>query len=254
MATYRYWRLGMNRGAQTSPISAFELYNTTGGTDQTGSGVATAKGVIGGAAANAFDRSSSTYWYDSVSAGGDGLTWLQYDFGAPTSINQIIARNPTTAVASNDVLIWISASNDLVAWDAVGRAQIMTHATSSTATWDTTTQSSVLTPAHVFDHEVSTPWPPVVSGFSFHASQANPDTGPGFIAGEVDITGTPNTPAMRKVRAHVSANGLLARETWSDPVTGAYRFDGLAREPFYVVALDYQLNYNAVVKDNVVPT
>lgn len=73
--------------------------------------------------------------------------------------------------------------------------------------------------------------------------------GPGQIVDTVDIEGT---PAARRVRLVDRRTGALLKETWSDPVTGQYRFDHLAlNREFIVYALDYEAIYNAVIADRI---
>lgn len=256
MASFRYWRLTqIPQSGYVAPIAALELYDTAGGTDLTGSGVAIAKGHSGGAVANAFDRDLSTYWYDAALV-GDGSSWLQYDFGAATSIEQVIVRGPATQVVYGDPFIFLVASNDLTNWSLLGDMETMQRAGGTVVTYDTTTEiSSPLSARPVGNVQLAGAWPVSSAWTLVSALDSSPGNGGGTIAGEVDIAGTPNTPVARKVRAHLSSNGVLVRESWSDPVTGAYSLKGLnVAHAFYVVALDYQLNYNAVVKDNVVPT
>lgn len=69
------------------------------------------------------------------------------------------------------------------------------------------------------------------------------DGGRIYIAGQVTMGGS---PVARKVRLHTLHNGRLIREAWSDPVTGAYRFDGLKDQPYYVWSEDYQRVYDPV--------
>ncbi|MFZ4792412.1 MAG: hypothetical protein ACOYMW_16255, partial [Candidatus Competibacteraceae bacterium] len=53
-------------------------------------------------------------------------------------------------------------------------------------------------------------------------------------------------PAARKVRLHTLNNGRLIREMWSDPVTGAYRFNNLKDQPYYIWSEDYARIYDPV--------
>lgn len=50
-------------------------------------------------------------------------------------------------------------------------------------------------------------------------------TGRGKVSGVVREKGTPNTPVYRKVRLIRERDGLVIREIWSDPITGAYSFN-----------------------------
>lgn len=74
--------------------------------------------------------------------------------------------------------------------------------------------------------------------------------GLGRIAGTVQIKGRPDSPVARKVRLFDVRTGILVRETWSDPVTGAYAFTGLdPTRDYLALAHDHTRQYNAVVAD-----
>jgi len=76
--------------------------------------------------------------------------------------------------------------------------------------------------------------------------------GNGRVAGTVKIKGSPNTPVQRKVRLIDEFTGLLIREVFSDPVTGAYEFLYVSRDHKYtVVSYDYANNFRAVLADNI---
>jgi hypothetical protein len=76
--------------------------------------------------------------------------------------------------------------------------------------------------------------------------------GNGRIVGTVGIKGSPNTPVQRRVRLIDEKTGLMVREVFSDPVTGAYEFLYVAMEHKYtVMTYDYENNYRAVVADNI---
>lgn len=56
-------------------------------------------------------------------------------------------------------------------------------------------------------------------------------------------------PAMRKVCLYLRATNELIATTWSSDM-GDYRFDNLMpNTEYYVLALDYERNYNAVIQD-----
>lgn len=78
--------------------------------------------------------------------------------------------------------------------------------------------------------------------------------GRGVITGTVKVKGTPNVPTKRRVRLLRDRDFLLVRETWSDPVTGAYAFHEIdERYTYSVIADDYEGNFRAVLADRVVP-
>lgn len=71
-----------------------------------------------------------------------------------------------------------------------------------------------------------------------------------FIAGTVKIEGV---AARRRVRCFERQTGRFIAETWSAK-DGTYRIDDLYQgRQYLIVAMDYDLEYNAVVADNVVP-
>lgn len=76
--------------------------------------------------------------------------------------------------------------------------------------------------------------------------------GIGRVAGAVKYT--PNSPVQRKVRLIRERDGLVLREAWSDPVTGAYSFDYVDElQKYTVLSYDYTGAYRAVVADGISP-
>ena len=61
-------------------------------------------------------------------------------------------------------------------------------------------------------------------------------------------------PVARRVVLLVEPTLQVVAETWSDPATGAYRFDGLnPAARFTVVAVDHLHDWRAVIADNLAP-
>lgn len=78
--------------------------------------------------------------------------------------------------------------------------------------------------------------------------------GPGRISGTVKIKGTPDYPVSRRVRLLRERDGVCIRETWSDPLSGAYQFDGIdPAQRYTVLAYDHEHQLRAVVADNLSP-
>lgn len=79
--------------------------------------------------------------------------------------------------------------------------------------------------------------------------------GSGRIAGTVKRDADPSDlPLKRRVRLHREQDGMLIREVWSHPVTGAYSFDYIdASKQYTVITYDYEHNYRAVIADNILP-
>lgn len=55
------------------------------------------------------------------------------------------------------------------------------------------------------------------------------------VYGTTKIKGSPNTPTKSRVRLLRERDGLLAREVWSDPATGAFEFTGVDAGTRWVV-------------------
>lgn len=81
-------------------------------------------------------------------------------------------------------------------------------------------------------------------------------SGAGQITGTVKKKALPNNlPLHRKVRLYHDRSGQLVAETWSDAVTGVYRFQGLALgEVYTALALDHKHTFRAVAADNLAAT
>lgn len=76
----------------------------------------------------------------------------------------------------------------------------------------------------------------------------------GRIAGTVKKDASPDIPVKRCVRLHREQDGMLVREVWSDPTTGAYSFDYIdATKQYTVITYDYLHDYRAVIADNITP-
>ncbi|MDP1980468.1 LamG domain-containing protein [Undibacterium sp.] len=78
--------------------------------------------------------------------------------------------------------------------------------------------------------------------------------GRGRISGVTKVKGTPDAAVSTRVRLIREKDGLLVRETWSDPVTGAFTFANIAHGIKYtVLTYDHNHNERAVVADNLTP-
>lgn len=80
------------------------------------------------------------------------------------------------------------------------------------------------------------------------------DGGTVSIVGNVKKVGLPaNQPLRRKVRLYHLKERRFLRETWSDAVTGDFVFPGLKAEvEYYVMVLDHEHVYRALVADRIV--
>lgn len=73
------------------------------------------------------------------------------------------------------------------------------------------------------------------------------------IVGSAKNKATPaNLPVRRRIRLHDQRTGLAVRETWSDPVDGAYSFKSVAAGTYYVTAFDHTGEYGGVIETDIV--
>ena len=78
--------------------------------------------------------------------------------------------------------------------------------------------------------------------------------GLGRITGTVKVDSNPDYPVWRRVRLFDQRDNRLVRETWSDPISGAYAFEHINPDRLYVViSYDHTGVYNAEILDAVTP-
>ena len=74
--------------------------------------------------------------------------------------------------------------------------------------------------------------------------------GTGRVRNTVKEKGAPDTPVRRRVRLVRERDGLVVREQWSDPATGAYDFQFVdERQTYTVLSYDHTLDFRAVIAD-----
>jgi hypothetical protein len=170
----------------------------------------------------------------------------------------------------NGVLTWALCANSLAANFASGiRPGVVLYGTSvrlhSIKVWDApqngmTRQDCVSTAA--LRQSVTPDLPANFTSQPAHSAlgvllQTNntaPAAGRGSIVGTVKEKGAPNMPVKRRVILVDERSMSAFAETWSDTVTGAYRFDNLDTAlKFTVLSYDHTGNYRAVIADGQVP-
>lgn len=78
--------------------------------------------------------------------------------------------------------------------------------------------------------------------------------GAGTIYGTTKTKGTPNLPTKARVRLLRDRDALLARETWSDPATGAFDFPGIdTNQKFTTLAADANDDFRPVAAGQITP-
>lgn len=81
------------------------------------------------------------------------------------------------------------------------------------------------------------------------------DGGPGRLVGTTAIAGTPDAPVRRRVRLFAEPGSRPIRETWSDPVTGQWQFDGLSLDQRYTaLSYDHTGTHTPAASTGLVPT
>jgi hypothetical protein len=96
-----------------------------------------------------------------------------------------------------------------------------------------------------------------VPAFSIKSAEPTPldltDGGTATITGTVKRYDDPAfVPVARRVRLYNEQGRYMARETWSDPVTGVFTFTGIAKGPKYTaMAYDHLGQYRALIIDGV---
>ena len=207
----------------------------------------------------AFDKDTGTSW---ANAGSDVLPYLQYDHGAPVDVAQIRINLGTLGsfVASEGNIRW-SVSDDGATWSTPAPVRLVDGAIAANteATYALVQRADITATPVGADLFASTPTlsqniTPVFfpdGGVSYRDFEFG---GSGRIAGTVKEDGSPDVPVKRRVRLHRERDGLLVREVWSDPVTGAYSFDYIdATKRYTVIAYDHTGAFEAVVAAGVVP-
>lgn len=78
--------------------------------------------------------------------------------------------------------------------------------------------------------------------------------GNGRVYGTTEIKGTPNRPTKARVRLLRDRDSLLARETWSDPDTGAFDFPDIdTSQKFITLAADANGDFRPVAASRLTP-
>ena len=78
--------------------------------------------------------------------------------------------------------------------------------------------------------------------------------GSGTVYGTTKTKGTPNLPTKARVVLLHQRSKLPVRETWSDPVTGAFVFGGIdTSQQFLALAEDAEGHFRAVAANRLTP-
>ena len=178
---------------------------------------------------------------------GNQLTlWLNTHQSAPVTVGELSEKPRTLLIGVEHTLgsatYWRGAVGSVGFWRrALSDAEIISiyrEAMTASAQVTAIPQVSDFYPTILFTHGI-----PVVPGMS----RVDGLSGAGSIVGTVKVK---NRPIARVVYCEDQITGVRVGETWPDPITGAYRFDGLALDRIWFVhSHDHEREYNAAVAD-----
>lgn len=260
MPTARYWRMGFGASTSGVYISLTEVaFLDATFTDLSVGGTAFSSTFFSGGreADKAFDKNLSTSW---MSAANDFPAYIGYDHGAPADVEYVQFRGFGSGEYPAAMgVITVQWSDDGTTWSSPSHVRLIdgtfvANQYATVALWDGSF-GSVFVGADLFS---GSPTPSGVSPTYLpdgaHSYRDFEFGGFGRIAGTVKEDGTPDVPVKRRVRLHREQDGLLVREVWSDPATGAYSFDHIdATKKYTVITYDYEHDYRAVIADNITP-
>lgn len=258
MAAHRYWRVLMDRNSANSraALKKLEMRATVGSADQCTGGTPLASGTSSGTtAAMAFDNSAATEWQSEIGP-NQGFAWIGYDFGSAVDVLEIaltLGANSSMQPSS----AYLSYSDDGSSWDFLAPYLNLTaFAASATAVLSgfVARGGNLVRGAAL---SLNPGWPAQALNTQVRGAIARwdiEDGGTYSITSTVKVKGSPDMPVYRRVRLFELQTGRLVRETWSDPVTGAYSFPQIKNRKYFSVSHDHTLFYNAAIADQLVPT
>lgn len=257
LGTHTYWAIFLGRGNPNAraAIAEVEMRSSIGGANLCTGGTPTGPG---GTPANAYDGSGSTWWESTSEQLPLRTPRIGYQFASPVEVAEVVLTNNSNSamLSSYGVLAW---SDDGTTYTPVSPAFALSTAASGSVTVSGfEVEASVGSAGHDGSVVLFGDWavaPPDEPGAVATGSAANADPhgGQHRVAGDVAITGTPDTPVRRRVRLLDKASGALMREVWSDAATGAYDFPNIREGETIVLAEDHTAVFNAVVSDAVLP-
>ena len=260
MPTARYWRMGVGASAENNYVTFMEVqFLDATFTDVSVGGTAFSSSFYtsGQEADKAFDKNLATWWR---SAPHDFPSYIGYDHVSPVDVAYVRFRGFAAGEYPAAVgVITVQWSDDGTTWSSPSRVRLIEsefvyNQYATAALWD-----GQFTPVCVGPGLFTTAPTPVGLQVAFLTDGSHPYRdfefdGSGRIAGTVKEDGTPDVPVRRRVRLHREQDGLLIREVWSHPTTGAYSFDYIdATKQYTVITYDYEHDYRAVIADNITP-
>lgn len=263
MAAHRFWALLVKArpaaGAGVS-VAEVEMRATAGGADQCAGGTASGTSSLGHVAANAFDNSNASFWYNGATGGQAAR--LSYEFSSAVNVVEVWVRLPGAAAAYPGATYGPAAcqlqwSDDGTVWaHALGAADLSALGNDGEATLGPVSDAPPQTRLLDGLARLVGYMPPgqPTTRLSVAALRYDPvDGGTYSITSDVAISGTPDEPVQRQVLLFEATSMRLVRSTWSDPVTGAYAFPNLKLQTYLALSRDITGYYNAAVADRLTP-
>lgn len=249
---YRYWRVRIEGTAvSTVYVTLIEMRTASDGSGAnltiTGNGSASASaGSNPELAFDGIDGGTSNAWQVFFSTTG---YWIKWDFGAGVAYDLKHFGIKMTN-ATSGITLFFEGSNDNSTWEV--RAVFPSPPNAAMGYVRANQPLSAVvppSPAKKISGKDRSAAAARISGASARVDQE--DGGQYRIVSTVEVKGTPNVPVHRRVVLINERSRRVVRETWSDPVTGEYRFEGIRGDVTYTtMAYDYTNNKRAAVADN----
>jgi hypothetical protein len=272
VAAFKYWRVkfGTSTGGAGSDIWLDDVSFLTAQMDDTkAGGSALSSSQFSGSYPldQAFDGLTiTTGWASAV---GQFPAWIGYNFAQVVDVAMVKITLPADAGASDELPVFatmaVENSSDAISWADAGALTLSGTIGLGTVVYLLLPGATLPTPGvHGFLSVIGvTPYAPPEAldalGVRSKGFLSVIGQGPSiYFGGKGRVSGTvkntPNSPVHRRVVLLDEPTRTLIRETWSDAITGAYTFDGIAMGSTYtVVSYDHTQAFRAVVADRVVP-
>jgi len=257
MAAARFWRVSVASAQNATQVAFTEVaFLDAAGADLSVGGVAVASSVYNATlvAANAFDKvlTSSSRW---ANAANQWPAWIGYDHGVPVDVKFVRILCDTHPSSNNTqcppdtYAVTIQSSADGSAWVPAGITVRHDGAWVNSATVllgfaDSTTAPAASRALAAVTADVPAP------AFATRTSRAQMARDVEF-GGTDTITGTveryidahTNLPQKARVSLLRARDKVLARQTWSDPATGAFSFPGIdTGSQHFITLAEYPTN------------
>ena len=259
MAAARFWRLTGMVPAAADGLELSGLRLRLAGADVAGTLSATIAPEAGSLAALSDGdlQTSCAFAAAAVRAPGFGFVW---DLGSALDVDSFrvgSAPSATSAARWLEVATLQSSTNGQV-WQTVLTAGRI--AWPGAAAWTDSLQAYQPLRVRAVRQALGRVHPPgAVGGASVRAMglRVLKDMefgGPGTIYGTTKTKGTPNLPTKARVVLLHQRSKLPVREVWSDPITGAFVFEGIdTTQQFLTLAEDAAGNFRPVAASRLVP-